>query len=109
MMRATWITSIVTGVGIGSCSRILDVSAGNIATAGFILFFLAAVFVGVIGITQMREIINRFPPLLFPFSQGIVIPQKEDFAKFYLPTWGRMLACFLATAITVFTLKYFRL
>jgi hypothetical protein len=107
MMRANWITSIVTGVIVGTCSRILDANAGKITTAGFTLFFLASMFVGVIGIKQMTEIKNQFPPHLFPFSQGILIPQKENFANFYLPAWGRMIAFFLATSFTVFTLKHF--
>jgi hypothetical membrane protein len=106
-MRANWITSIVTGVVVGTCSRILEANADKIMTAGFTLFFLASMFVGVIGIRQMTEIKNQFPALFFPFSQGILIPKKENFADFYLPAWGRMIAFFLATSFTVFTLKHF--
>lgn len=106
-MKATWYTSIISGVGFGIILQVFDPETG-VETSIISLVFLAFMLVGVVGVSQIRDMFVSRGPFIFPpwgtWGTGIKV-EKEDFTKFYLPAWGRMFLWFLSTVITVFVVK----
>jgi len=65
--------------------------------------FFAVVLIGVVGITQIRDMHAERKRRGLGFF-GIMAGQ-EDFTRFYFPGWGRMFIWFVAVVVTIFSLK----
>ena len=102
-MRATWITSLIAGVIFGSVAGIVVPRVDAMVFAMLLCVFLPTVFVGVFGIGQMKEMLEERKKRGLGFFG--VLAESEDFKRFYLPTWGRMLIWFFATGVGVFVTR----
>ncbi len=100
MFRATYLTSILAGIGIGVVLHISEREAWT-AVIPMLVFFIAVIFC-VVGIPQFRETNSEMRRR----NQSIfhAPTQTGDFKKFYVPAWLRMLTFFACTAGTTFVL-----
>jgi hypothetical protein len=101
-MKATWATSLLTGIISGGVIFISELS-GKADMAFVLPVFFAGAFLGVIGLGQIRSMnAERKKRGLGVFG---IMASPEDFSRYYFPAWGRMFLWFLATVVTLFTLK----
>jgi|SRR5688572_19598097 len=102
-MRATWITSTVSGVILGTVIHVSESQHGKADMAVVLPVLFAVALVGVAGVDQFREMrAERRKRGLGLFG---IMAEPEDFSRFYFPAWGRMFLCFGATAAAIFSLK----
>jgi len=101
-MKATWATSLLTGIILGGVIYISELSGK--ADLVFVLpVFFASALLGVIGLGQIRSMhAERKKRGLGLFG---IMASAEDFSRYYFPAWGRMFLWFLATVVTIFSLK----
>lgn len=100
-MKATWVTSAVAGALFATIISIFGSNKSELANLVFLAVFLVSSVVGVIGIGQLREInAERKRRGLGIFS---MMAEKDDFARFYVPGWGRSLVWFLAAVCVAVT------
>jgi hypothetical protein len=93
-MRATWLTSLVTGVGFGILAVLGDRVGEQVHLILLAIFFVSTLF-GVIGLPQLREAFAECRA-----RGALTLMRREDLHRFYLPVWGRMFMWFLSTAAT---------
>lgn len=101
-MRATWLTSLIAGIGFGVLCRIVDTAEETIvaealtkqqAFYGLLVMFVLSTVFAVVGVTQIRELHAEHR------RRGVrVMMDAADFTAYYFPTWGRMTVWFLAVA-----------
>jgi hypothetical protein len=101
-MKATWATSLLTGLIFGGGIFISELS-GKADMAFVLPVFLAGALFGVIGLGQIRSMHEERK------KRGLglfgIMASSEDFSRYYFPAWGRMGLWFLATVVTLFTLQ----
>ncbi len=105
MFRATYLTSILAGIGMGVLLRMSEREAWT-AVIPMLVFFIAVIFC-VVGIPQFRETnseMRRRNQSIFHAPS-----QPSDFKKFYVPAWLRMLTFFACTAGTSVVLSVAKL
>lgn len=87
----------------GSVVALLGEMKSELVTTLILVLFGVCAFVGVIGITQLREMYEERRRRGLGWF-GVMI-ESQDFTRFYLPTWGRMFVWFIATAVAAFSTK----
>ena len=102
-MKATWITSAVAGMIFGAVVHALERDGGKADMALVAPLFLVVVFVGVIGVGQIRAMYAERKRRGLGFFG--VMAESGDFTRYYFPAWGRMFACFAAVVATSLGLK----
>jgi hypothetical protein len=104
-VRATAITSLITGLGFGALVVYLDPASESAEIAVILTVFFTSTAVGVIGIPQIREMHAERKRR----GQGAfgVLARHSDFSTYYLPTWGRMFLWFIASGVGGYLVKTF--
>lgn len=102
-MRATWLTSLVSGVLFGLFCRITEnpmpflevVERETLSWLVLVLFFLL-LFTSVVGVVQIRELRNHLNlPAFFHIEDD-----ADEWAALYQPLWGRLLVFFVSLICT---------
>ncbi len=93
-LRATRITSLIAGIIFGTTLSLIETDTSTGTFLVFAMFLLFMVF-AVIGIPQYREAQQEVKRRGLDRLGGLL--EQEDFAAFYLPTWGRMFLYFCGT------------
>ncbi len=102
-MRATWITSVAAGVVFGSVIHLTERHGDEVRMAIVLPIFFAVVIVGVIGVSQIRDMRTERKRRGHGFFD--VMAEPDDFSRIHFPRCGRMIAWFISTVVTVVSFK----
>ena len=104
-MRATWYSSLLSGFGMGTLAALSNPNYEFPWGIVLLIVFFPAMIFGVMGWPQIREVHAQQRKRRADFFTMQL--QPGDLRQYLLPTWGRMLVCFLSTAATAFILPGF--
>jgi hypothetical protein len=98
-MRATWLTSLLAGILLGTVGGLAELYEDALLLGLFVGLFFVTTPTLVFGLSLFRELREeqkaRGLDWMHPLSEW------KDLRRFCFPLWGRMLVWFIAVAICV--------